>query len=404
MDGRSGMERPRWRQAGSTAARAALALLSSSCACARSARLRLSVGGLLHSAKELQPSDRQAQEFRSLALGILAPVADPAVLLAQQWLCDHEQELLADTIRMLQVPSVEAEPAPNAPFGAELRDALDLALQYGEAAGMRITDLAGYAGYAEFGAGVRLVVALGHLDVVPVGRGWKHDPFGAEIDGGYIYARGSVDDKGPTMAAFYAARALLETCPELPSRVRVVFGCNEESGMQCVARYAKTEEAPTYGVAPDSAWPLVHGEKGIANLVVSVAIPDGNLRMIDAEGGERPNIVPDRCKIRVAVAPSLRGELEEKLGRYWDRNVTWQWHSDGTLLAESEGKAAHGSTPHSGDSAATRLFRLLVELAPAEERKFYQSLLDMAHIGGVGLGISGSDEPSGDLTCNLGVV
>ena len=56
---------------------------------------------------------------------------------------------------------------------------------------------------------------LGHLDVVPVGSGWKHEPFGAEIDGEYVYARGATDDKGPTMASFYAIRAIKECVPEL---------------------------------------------------------------------------------------------------------------------------------------------------------------------------------------------
>ena len=46
----------------------------------------------------------------------------------------------------------------------------------------------------------------GHTDVVPVGRpeDWSHDPFGAVIDEGWLYGRGTVDMKSG-VAAFVAA-------------------------------------------------------------------------------------------------------------------------------------------------------------------------------------------------------
>ena len=38
---------------------------------------------------------------------------------------------------------------------------------------------------------------VAHLDVVPAGDGWKHDPFGAQLEDGVVYGRGTTDDKGP---------------------------------------------------------------------------------------------------------------------------------------------------------------------------------------------------------------
>jgi succinyl-diaminopimelate desuccinylase len=49
-----------------------------------------------------------------------------------------------------------------------------------------------------------LLGILVHVDVVPEGDGWTSDPFAAEIRDGKILARGALDDKGPTMAAYYA--------------------------------------------------------------------------------------------------------------------------------------------------------------------------------------------------------
>src|SRR5205085_3521005 len=141
---------------------------------------------------------------------------------------------------------------------------------------------------------------------------------------GYIYARGSTDDKGPTIASFYAIRAIKEVVPNIPARIRQVFGCNEESGFGCVKRYMETEEAPTYGVAPDSGWPLYHAEKGIANLEISVLLNKGaGMELLQIEGGQRPNIVIDSCSAKVRIAPTDKAHVNEKLADSWDRNVTF---------------------------------------------------------------------------------
>ena len=185
----------------------------------------------------------------------------------------------------LRIPSKEGAPVPDAPFGPECRRALDLALDLARNAGFETMDLDGYAGHAEFGEGAEVVMALGHLDVVPEGDGWKHDPYGAVIEDGYIYARGAADDKGPAYAAFYAARALKECGVALSRRIRVVFGCNEESGFRCAKHYFSHQEQPTYGFVPDAEWPLVYAEKGIGNLKLTKDIPASNgLRVVSAWG------------------------------------------------------------------------------------------------------------------------
>ncbi|HVT14392.1 MAG TPA: Sapep family Mn(2+)-dependent dipeptidase [Fimbriimonadaceae bacterium] len=329
---------------------------------------------------------------------------DPMVAKLQDWLKAHEQELLDDTIQMLRIPSIESQPLPDAPYGAENRQALDFALQLGGKFGMKTHELEGHIGWAEFGSGDRLVMSLGHLDVVPVGPGWKHEPFGAEIDEGYIYARGSTDDKGPTMASFYAARAIHECFPNIPARIRQVFGCNEESGFGCVHRYMETEEAPTFGVAPDSGWPLYHAEKGIANLIVTLPLNDGaEMELIRIEGGQRPNIVIDSCEASVRVKSSARKEVEAKLADSWDRNLTFKWDGD-VLKIQAIGKACHGSFPFGGDNAAIRILRFLNEISPLSCQKYFQELFLTTHISGPGLGIHGEDEVSHDLTNNLGIV
>ena len=94
------------------------------------------------------------------------------------------------------------EAVAGAPFGAATRQALELALSWGEQAGFRTKILDGMCGWLECGEGPRLVAALCHLDVVPAGSGWTGDPFSARVENGRIVGRGAIDDKGPAVATF----------------------------------------------------------------------------------------------------------------------------------------------------------------------------------------------------------
>lgn len=59
---------------------------------------------------------------------------------------------------------------------------------------------------ARRGSGGPHLAFAGHTDVVPPGDDWRHDPFGAIVDGDLLYGRGAVDMKG-AIASFVAAVA-----------------------------------------------------------------------------------------------------------------------------------------------------------------------------------------------------
>src|SRR5579871_5759841 len=60
--------------------------------------------------------------------------------------------------------------------------------------------------YARLGASGPNFCFAGHTDVVPPGdvSRWRHDPFGAAIEAGFLYGRGAADMKS-AIAAFAAA-------------------------------------------------------------------------------------------------------------------------------------------------------------------------------------------------------
>ena len=106
---------------------------------------------------------------------------------------------------------MEGPPSPGAPFGEKVDEALRYALALAEKLGFRVKNVDGYAGHAEFSEGEETMAILGHLDVVPEGSGWTYPPYEARIVDGKLYGRGASDDKGPTIGALYAMKAVMKS-------------------------------------------------------------------------------------------------------------------------------------------------------------------------------------------------
>ncbi len=90
------------------------------------------------------------------------------------------------------------------------------------------------------GAARRLLV-YGHYDVQPAEplEEWHHDPFGAEIADGRVYARGAVDEKGGSLATLIAAEAFLKVRGNLPVNMRFAVEGEEEIGSTHLGQWAE---------------------------------------------------------------------------------------------------------------------------------------------------------------------
>ena len=138
-----------------------------------------------------------------------------------------QEEALKTLEEWIAIPSVLDESASETPFGEDIQRMLERALATCESLGMKTyIDPEGYYGYAEMGQGEELFGVLCHLDVVPVGNpsDWTNDPFKMIRTSDALYGRGTQDDKGPSIAALYAFKALLDQGYELNQRVRFIFG------------------------------------------------------------------------------------------------------------------------------------------------------------------------------------
>ncbi|HEY8645339.1 MAG TPA: M20/M25/M40 family metallo-hydrolase [Gaiellaceae bacterium] len=87
------------------------------------------------------------------------------------------------------------------------------------------------------------VLCYGHFDVQPPDplELWESDPFEPEIRGDYLYARGTVDDKGQLYMLLAAARELAQA-GELPVNVRFCCDGEEETGGHSIVEYLEQDE------------------------------------------------------------------------------------------------------------------------------------------------------------------
>jgi len=324
----------------------------------------------------------------------------------------YRQDILTSTREILRIPSVKGSRAPGAPFGEGVAQALHYALSLSEKLGFQTKNFDGYVGHAEYGEGEEILGILVHLDVVPAGSGWTHPPFGGEIQDGRIYGRGAIDNKGPAMAALYALKAVKDLGQPLSKKVRIIFGCDEESGWEDIEYYRTREKMPDLGFAPDADFPVINTEKGIVHISLSRPFNrpgKAKVTIREIRGGTRANVVPEEavCVVDRQDANRLEALLEDYLKKN-KGDIRLEKDEQGNLILRSFGVSAHASTPEMGRNAIGQLLLFLSSLdlgegEMADSIRFLAQHVGMDHFG-QGLQLALEDEISGRLTLNLGII
>ncbi len=145
------------------------------------------------------------------------------------------------------------------------------------------------------------LVLMAHMDVVPAEYAtlneWDYPPFSGAIEEGYIYGRGTIDDKGCLMAILHAAELLLEEGYKPERTIIFSFGHDEEIGgeygAETIAKKLEERGAKasmvldeggvlSYGIVPGLERPVAlvgTSEKGYMSLELSVNIAGGHSSM-----------------------------------------------------------------------------------------------------------------------------
>ena len=270
---------------------------------------------------------------------------------------------MIDTLqKWIRVPSVKGEAAPGAPFGKEVRSMLDMALADCEQMGFKTQNFDGYIAHADLGEGSDedALAILAHLDVVPEGDGWKYPPYGAVIENGRMYGRGTSDDKGPAVAALYAMKAVKDAGIPLRHKVRLILGCDEESGWEDIAHYNKVATMPRMGFSPDASYPIINIEKGICRLELHGVLSNEGLQVIAFNNGERPNVIPGRASALVAGDAATVAQAEAAAKKL-DIPAEVQLTDKGVSITVT-GISGHAAYPETARNANGEMLLLLREL------------------------------------------
>ena len=209
------------------------------------------------------------------------------------WVEQHFDEQVAFLRELVRVPT-DTPPGNNAPHAertAELLAPMGLKAERHavpaaevQAAGLQsITNLIVRRRYGDGG----ITIALNaHGDVVPPGEGWRHDPYGGEIENGQMFGRATAVSKCDFSTFTFAVRALESLGLPLKGAVELHFTYDEEFGGELGPGWLldKGLTKPDLMIAAGFSYQVVVAHNGCLQLEVTVhgemshaAIPDSGV-------------------------------------------------------------------------------------------------------------------------------
>jgi len=328
-----------------------------------------------------------------------------------KWFESNSNDMFKDLGELIKINSVRTESKEGAPYGTESRAALTLAESMLKKRGFDVDVFEDMVITASHGPGAPELGILAHLDIVAGGEGWDEDPLIMREKDGNIYGRGVLDNKGPSVAAMYALYCARDLCPQFKNAVQIILGSGEEIGFDDIAQYMKRNRMPPNVFTPDAEYPVINTEKGRfmpvfgAKWEKDTTLP----RIISITGGKTPNVVPNHSEAVIAGfskedAEVFCNEYSEKTGVRFSVSCVGK-----EIMITAEGTASHASLPQRGINAQTGLIKMLAAMPFAQSKGFdYLKSLDRlfphGDCHGSALGIDISDDISGRITVNFGVL
>ena len=315
----------------------------------------------------------------------------------------RKDDMIKDLQGLIQINSELTTFDPTrvkAPFGEGIEKALDYMLNIGKRDGFEPENVDHYAGHIIYGESETYIGSIGHLDVVPAGTGWTYPAYSGMVVDGKMYGRGTEDDKGPTIAFYYAMKILKDLNIPLTKKIKLVLGTDEETAWRGVAYYFKKyPQMPVAGFIPDADFPLIYAEKGITRIFLNGIDKSTIIQSLD--GGLADNMVPESASVVLsdqAYQPKFESFLKK---RHYQGSVE---ETNKGIKLTVFGKSAHGSLPHLGKNAIDRLFEFLSSMEiDSKMIDMYQTLL-LNDWEGKKLGVAYTDKEMGPLTNNIGKI
>ncbi len=311
---------------------------------------------------------------------------------------ENEDKIIQTFQELLRIPSVldYSSATPEMPFGKNINEALVYMLNLAKKDGFDVKNVDGYAGEISYKtSNVKDAVGLlCHLDVVPAGNNWTYPPFEARIADGKVFARGASDDKGPTIASYFALKFIKDANIKLKKEVKIILGTDEETDWRGLGYYVKKYSMPEIGFAPDASFPLVYGEKGRMSFDLSFErFTDDVVESI--RGGERYNVVMDEVEaiLKVNLEFEFMSYLKEKdLKGYVENNKY-----------VIQGLAAHAMEPEKGINAGLHMCNFLKKYTNNSLIQFLATYF-YNDSNFANMGLNYTDYEMGPITVNVGIM
>ena len=219
----------------------------------------------------------------------------------ERYLEQYRDEIVENVCKLVQIPSLACQDDSGKPYGEACAKALDFCSELAQSKNLHTRNYDYRCIEATLNQepkGKRLVLAS-HADIVPVDEDdMIYPPFGGQIVGDYIVGRGVVDDKGPLIATLYALAFFAENKIPLKNDIRLVFGSNEEMGMDDISYYLEQAGQPDLGLSVDDDFPTVNGEKGLLRFTLSA--PKAEILDEVQTWGPKQRLIHNHAKLSVS--------------------------------------------------------------------------------------------------------
>ena len=209
------------------------------------------------------------------------------------WIDAHFDEQVKFLQALVQVPT-DTPPGNNAPHAertAELLapmgfDAERHAVPAAEVQAAGLQSVTNLIVRRRYGDGGKTIALNAHGDVVPPGEGWRHEPYGGEIENGQMFGRATAVSKCDFSTFTFAVRALESLGLPLKGGVELHFTYDEEFGGELGPGWLldKGLTKPDLMIAAGFSYQVVVAHNGCLQLEVTVhgemshaAIPDSGV-------------------------------------------------------------------------------------------------------------------------------
>lgn len=330
-----------------------------------------------------------------------------------EWIDRNKDAFIKDLDRLVEVPSVSESGEGPYPFGKNCADVLDVVTDMAAGYGFHVENHEYYCG-SLLSKGTsehaRRIGIYAHLDIVPLDEGWHNPPLKCTLKDGFLIGRGVGDNKGPGICALYALRFLKEHGIELKNDVLIYFGLSEETGMQDIEYFCKTQQVPDFNLVADTNFPVCYGEKGLMRAEIERDI-EGNL--VSFHAGSVVNVIPSKAEAVIAGVPLEQVKLRLGLTAECDsgqvngvRGISADQDGD-YVKVTAAGISRHAAFPEGAVNAVHVLAEALadsglIEGSAMDAVKALEVLTSDCY--GAGSGIPFEDKESGKLTCVGSVV